>query len=81
MVMALEEKSKQPKSNIINAGAYLFTQEIFDLLARVGLSSRGELELTDALNILIGEHRLRAVPPRHGWTLDIRIYSMLTRPS
>jgi bifunctional UDP-N-acetylglucosamine pyrophosphorylase/glucosamine-1-phosphate N-acetyltransferase len=62
LVTALEEKSKQPQSDIINAGAYLFTTEIFDLLARVGLSSRGELELTDALNVLIGEHRLRAVP-------------------
>ena len=62
LVTALEEKSKQPKSNIINAGAYLFTPAIFDLLAQVGLSSRGELELTDALNVLIGDHRLRAVP-------------------
>jgi bifunctional UDP-N-acetylglucosamine pyrophosphorylase/glucosamine-1-phosphate N-acetyltransferase len=62
LVTALEEKSKQPKSNTINAGAYLFTPEIFDLLAQVGLSSRGELELTDALQLLIGEHRLRAVP-------------------
>ena len=62
MVIALEEKSKRPKSNTINAGAYLFTPAIFELLARVSLSSRGELELTDALNILIGDHRLRAVP-------------------
>jgi UDP-N-acetylglucosamine diphosphorylase / glucose-1-phosphate thymidylyltransferase / UDP-N-acetylgalactosamine diphosphorylase / glucosamine-1-phosphate N-acetyltransferase / galactosamine-1-phosphate N-acetyltransferase len=62
LVTVLEEKSKQPKSHTINAGAYLFTLEIFDLLAQVGLSSRGELELTDALLMLIGEHRLRAVP-------------------
>jgi bifunctional UDP-N-acetylglucosamine pyrophosphorylase/glucosamine-1-phosphate N-acetyltransferase len=62
IVTALEEKSKQPKSNTINAGAYRFTPEIFDLLERVGLSSRGELELTDALQMLIGEQRLRAVP-------------------
>lgn len=61
-VTALEEKSKQPKSNIINAGVYHFDPEIFDLLSNVRLSSRGELELTDALNVLIGEHRLKAVP-------------------
>jgi len=61
-VTALEEKSKQPKSNSINAGAYLLDPEIFNLLERVSLSSRGELELTDALNILIDEHRLNAVP-------------------
>ena len=62
LVTALEEKSKQLKSSTINAGAYLFTPDIFDLLARVSLSSRGELELTDALSILIGERRLRAIP-------------------
>ena len=61
-VSSLEEKSEHPKSNMINAGAYYFGPEIFDLLEKVGLSSRGELELTDALAVLINEHRLRAVP-------------------
>ncbi|MGA9086302.1 MAG: bifunctional sugar-1-phosphate nucleotidylyltransferase/acetyltransferase [Methanoregula sp.] len=61
-VIALEEKSKQPKSGTINAGAYLFTPDIFELLAQVSISSRGELELTDALNVLIDGHRLRAIP-------------------
>jgi len=61
-ITSLEEKSKHPKSNIINAGAYTFTPEIFDLLAGVGLSARGELELTDALGILIARHDLEAVP-------------------
>ena len=82
LVTALEEKSKQPKSSTINAGAYLFTPAIFELLARVSLSSRGELGLTDALNILIGDHRLRAVPSRHGWTSAIPgTCSMQMRPS
>jgi bifunctional UDP-N-acetylglucosamine pyrophosphorylase/glucosamine-1-phosphate N-acetyltransferase len=60
-ITSLEEKSKVPKSDIINAGAYHFTPEIFDLLTGVGLSSRGELELTDALGALIGRQELRAV--------------------
>jgi len=60
-VIALEEKSKHPNSNIINAGAYLFSQEIFDLLAQVRPSSRGELELTDALGVLISRKGLKAV--------------------
>ena len=62
MVISLDEKSAHPKSNIINAGVYLFAPEIFDLLAQVRLSSRGELELTDALAVMIGKHLLRAVP-------------------
>jgi len=59
-VTSLEEKSSHPKSNQVNAGAYLFSPEIFDLVRQVQTSSRGELELTDALGILINEKRLYA---------------------
>ena len=59
-VTSLEEKSSHPKSNQVNAGAYLFSPEIFGLVRQVQTSSRGELELTDALGILISEKRLNA---------------------
>jgi len=59
-VVSLEEKSEQPGSNLINAGAYLFTGDIFDKVDKVRLSSRGELELTDALGGLIAERQLGA---------------------
>jgi UDP-N-acetylglucosamine diphosphorylase / glucose-1-phosphate thymidylyltransferase / UDP-N-acetylgalactosamine diphosphorylase / glucosamine-1-phosphate N-acetyltransferase / galactosamine-1-phosphate N-acetyltransferase len=59
-VISLEEKSKQPKSNLINAGAYLFSTDIFDRVDKVGPSDRGELELTDALAGLITEKKLGA---------------------
>ena len=60
MVTALEEKSAKPKSNLINAGAYLFTPEIFEYIDNVRPSPRGELELTDALSVLIAEKRLQS---------------------
>jgi len=60
MVTSLEEKSPKPKSNLINAGAYLFSPEIFDYIDNVRPSPRGELELTDALSVLIAEKRLHA---------------------
>jgi bifunctional UDP-N-acetylglucosamine pyrophosphorylase/glucosamine-1-phosphate N-acetyltransferase len=60
LVTSLEEKSKQPKSNLINAGAYLFSSEIFDLVDTVGPSARGEFELTDALATQIAERKLGA---------------------
>jgi len=59
-ITSLEEKSKQPKSKLINAGAYLFSPEIFDCVDRVQPSARGELELTDALTGLITEKKLTA---------------------
>ena len=61
-VTALEEKSKQPKSSMINAGAYLFSPDIFDAVDRVQTSSRGELELTDALLEYISDKTLTAYP-------------------
>jgi bifunctional UDP-N-acetylglucosamine pyrophosphorylase/glucosamine-1-phosphate N-acetyltransferase len=59
-VTALEEKSPRPKSRLINAGAYLFTEEIFPLLDAVAVSSRGEYELTDAIAHPIANGELSA---------------------
>lgn len=68
-VTALEEKTKNPKSNTINAGAYLFSEDVFDLIDMVHQSPRGELELTDALSILIERGQLYAHPLKY-W-LDV----------
>lgn len=59
-VTALEEKFPHPKSTTINAGAYVFGPEIFDKVDTVLPSSRGELELTDALGDYIRERKLKA---------------------
>lgn len=60
MIISLEEKSQQPQSNLINAGAYLFSSDIFSLIDQVQQSPRGELELTDALAELIAQKRLHS---------------------
>ncbi len=62
LVITLEEKSKDLMSSMINAGAYFFSLDIFDCIDRVQTSSRGELELTDALIWYIRERRLTAYP-------------------
>jgi len=59
-ITGLEEKSERPRSNLINAGAYIFDPDIFDLLAGVTLSGRGEYELTDALASYIARGSLVA---------------------
>jgi UDP-N-acetylglucosamine diphosphorylase/glucosamine-1-phosphate N-acetyltransferase len=61
-ITGLEEKSEHPKSNLINAGAYLFDPDIFDLLGKIGISGRGEFELTDALDTYIKRGELTAHP-------------------
>jgi UTP--glucose-1-phosphate uridylyltransferase len=40
-------------------GRYLFTPEVFDLLARTAPGVGGEVQLTDAINVLGSEGRLR----------------------
>ncbi|HJJ30812.1 MAG TPA: sugar phosphate nucleotidyltransferase [Methanocorpusculum sp.] len=59
-ISSLEEKSLHPKSDIINAGAYLFDAGIFELLKKVSPSTRGEYELTDALAEYIAANTLSA---------------------
>jgi len=60
-VTSLEEKSPKPRSNLINAGAYFFSPDIFRLVDTVQTSTRGELELTDALSVYIQQKKLRAI--------------------
>ncbi|MEW6069711.1 MAG: sugar phosphate nucleotidyltransferase, partial [Candidatus Thermoplasmatota archaeon] len=48
------EKVSQGKA-LINTGAYLFDQRIFDAIRKTLPSERGEYELTQALNILINQ--------------------------
>jgi bifunctional UDP-N-acetylglucosamine pyrophosphorylase/glucosamine-1-phosphate N-acetyltransferase len=60
-VTSFEEKSQEPSSPLINCGAYHFNPEIFEELARITPSPRGELELVDALIPAIISRKLRAV--------------------
>ena len=48
-VISIVEKPKEPKSNLVNAGIYLFDTGIFTILKGLSLSERGEYELPDAL--------------------------------
>jgi bifunctional UDP-N-acetylglucosamine pyrophosphorylase/glucosamine-1-phosphate N-acetyltransferase len=54
-VAALEEKPRRPKSNLINAGIYVFDEEIFSLIEGTPKSSRGEFEITDTIRILMAK--------------------------
>jgi len=48
-VINIVEKSKNPPSNIINAGIYILPVKMFDHAKNTPLSERGEYELTDSL--------------------------------
>lgn len=52
-VRRLYEKVERPPTQLVNAGIYLLTPEIFSAISATAKSSRGEYELTDSLQLLM----------------------------
>ncbi|MHB8635713.1 MAG: sugar phosphate nucleotidyltransferase [Fimbriimonadaceae bacterium] len=52
-IVRLVEKPQNPESNWVMAGMYFFGPQLWDVLAELRPSSRGEYEITDAIQILI----------------------------
>ncbi|MFC1897415.1 bifunctional sugar-1-phosphate nucleotidylyltransferase/acetyltransferase [Chloroflexota bacterium] len=54
-IIHIYEKTEKPPSHMANVGLYLFTPDIFGVVSRTSKSLRGEYEITDALQLMIGE--------------------------
>jgi len=59
-VIDVEEKPKNPLSNTAIVGVYLFTKEIFKFIEQIKPGKKGELQLTDAIKMMVhsNEHRV-----------------------
>jgi glucose-1-phosphate thymidylyltransferase len=52
-IMEIEEKPKQPKSNLAVIGVYMYGPDVFSVIKTQKPSARGELEITDVNNYFV----------------------------
>lgn len=69
-LVAVEEKPSQPQSNLALVGTYVFTNEIHRAIEKLAPSARGELEITDAIQVLLDSSLAVGVSRIDGWWFD-----------
>lgn len=77
-LVGLVEKPDEPPSTVIPRGVYVFSERIFDALAGVEPSARGEYELTDAIDALFDEAARVEVVDLEGWLLNVNTAADVT---
>jgi len=61
------EKPKKFIGNMVNSGLYKFTSDVFGKLDKITKSSRGEYEITDAINLLAREKKMKIQKIQDFW--------------
>jgi len=69
-IIKITEKPKNPTSNLAVIGVYFLTPKIFDIIDKLKPSWRGELEITDALQMMIDKNMNLQYDTVTGWWKD-----------
>ena len=77
-VIQIEEKPKDPKSNLAVTGVYFYDPSVFDIIRNIRPSRRGELEITDVNNAYIQRGEL-SYGILAGWWSDAGTFPSLAR--
>jgi len=75
-VVGIEEKPQKPKSNYVVTGIYFYDTNVFDIIATLKPSGRGELEITDVNNAYIMKNQL-CYDILDGWWTDAGTFESL----
>lgn len=77
-VAEIIEKPADPPSNLAVTGCYLYDRQVFDIIARLEPSARGELEITDVNNAYLASGALK-YQVVEGWWTDAGTVASLCR--
>ncbi|MBU0650360.1 NTP transferase domain-containing protein [bacterium] len=79
-IIKIEEKPKKPKSNFAVTGVYFYDNSVYDIIARLKPSSRGELEISDVNNEYI-KKGVMEYDILEGWWTDAGTFDSLLKAS
>ncbi len=77
-VFNIVEKPKEPKSNLIVTGVYMYDTEVFEIIKTLKPSDRDELEITDVNNRYIQNNKM-TFEVLDGWWTDAGTFESLYR--
>jgi len=68
-ITSIEEKPKNPKSNLAVIGVYMYDHQVWDIITTLKPSGRGELEITDVNNFYVKQGTM-TFEKLNGWWGD-----------
>ena len=79
-VVGIEEKPREPKSDLAVTGIYFYDATVFDIIRTVKPSGRGEMEITDVNNAYIARNEM-TYGTFQGWWSDAGTFPSLALAS